>query len=285
MTYGIQCECVQTLLTLLSTPVFSLLQPASQMRIFRAVMGSQSAASLTKALLQNFCEQATAPASYLSEEGGSLVLGIASGVWNILTLGYGSQPPAEENGGGAAEGGGGAESLSVKPLADASALLLLVLTNHCTDCPNPYRDALFNCANVGSSKEPTSPSTTVSMAAPNHSQTDVNTDPAEVAASAASFQIDFGRLFKTLCDTLSADESTLLLYLLLHRNCDFRSHVLASADIERVVLPILRTLYRAPESNNHHIYMSLIVLLILSEDDLFNTSVHDISMKVVKLML
>ncbi len=88
------------------------------------------------------------------------------------------------------------------------------------------------------------------------------------------------RLFKTLCDTLSADESTLFLYLLLHRNADFRTHVLASSDVERVVLPILRTLYRAPESSNHHIYMSLIVLLILSEDDLFNTSVHDVSMKV-----
>ena len=46
----------------------------------------------------------------------------------------------------------------------------------------------------------------------------------------------------------------------------------------QVVLPILRTLYNAPTSNNHHIYMSLIVLLILSEDDLFNTSVHDVNM-------
>ena len=45
-----------------------------------------------------------------------------------------------------------------------------------------------------------------------------------------------------------------------------------------MVLPILRTLYNAPTSNNHHIYMSLIVLLILSEDDLFNTSVHDVAM-------
>lgn len=40
-----------------------------------------------------------------------------------------------------------------------------------------------------------------------------------------------------------------------------------------------RTLYNAPQSNNHHIYMSLIILLILSEDDLFNTSVHDVTMK------
>jgi hypothetical protein len=32
----------------------------------------------------------------------------------------------------------------------------------------------------------------------------------------------------------------------------------------------LQTLYKAPESNNHLTYMSLITVLILSEDDLFN---------------
>lgn len=33
-------------------------------------------------------------------------------------------------------------------------------------------------------------------------------------------------------------------------------------------------MYNAPDSTSHHIYMSLIVLLILSEDDNFNKSVH-----------
>lgn len=42
------------------------------------------------------------------------------------------------------------------------------------------------------------------------------------------------------------------------------------------VIPILQTLYNAPDSTSHHIYMSLIVLLILSEDDGFNKSVHQI---------
>ena len=41
-------------------------------------------------------------------------------------------------------------------------------------------------------------------------------------------------------------------------------------------------MYNAPQSNNHHIYMSLIILLILSEDDLFNTSIHDVTMKNVE---
>ena len=74
--------------------------------------------------------------------------------------------------------------------------------------------------------------------------------------------------------------------------------MLASSDIDRLVVPILQSLYRAPRCpgssplilliliiillilplascSNHHIYMSLIILLILSEDDLFNQTVHD----------
>ena len=35
-------------------------------------------------------------------------------------------------------------------------------------------------------------------------------------------------------------------------------------------MPLLKTLYSADERNNHHTYMSLIILLILSEDEFFN---------------
>jgi len=40
-------------------------------------------------------------------------------------------------------------------------------------------------------------------------------------------------------------------------------------------------LYNAPTSTSYHIYMSLIVMLILSEDQLFNQQVHDIMLKTV----
>ena len=42
------------------------------------------------------------------------------------------------------------------------------------------------------------------------------------------------------------------------------------------VLPLLRILYQAQERNSHHIYMALIILLVLSEDDVFNKAVHEI---------
>jgi len=42
------------------------------------------------------------------------------------------------------------------------------------------------------------------------------------------------------------------------------------------VMPMLKILYHAQEKNSHHIYMVLIVLLILSEDDCFNKATHEI---------
>ena len=42
------------------------------------------------------------------------------------------------------------------------------------------------------------------------------------------------------------------------------------------VMPILKLLYHADQHNAHHIYMSLIILLILSQDENFNKSVHEL---------
>ena len=55
--------------------------------------------------------------------------------------------------------------------------------------------------------------------------------------------------------------------------------MLAGSDTEQLVIPILQTLYTCTvncsnQANNHHIYMSLIILLIASEEELFNQTVH-----------
>lgn len=44
-------------------------------------------------------------------------------------------------------------------------------------------------------------------------------------------------------------------------------------------MPILKTLYNVTESDSHHIYMSLIILLMLSEDSGFSQTVHQITLK------
>ncbi|OXB59091.1 UNVERIFIED_CONTAM: hypothetical protein H355_005388, partial [Colinus virginianus] len=45
------------------------------------------------------------------------------------------------------------------------------------------------------------------------------------------------------------------------------------------VLPILEILYHVEERNSHHVYMALIILLILTEDDGFNRSIHEVILK------
>jgi hypothetical protein len=89
--------------------------------------------------------------------------------------------------------------------------------------------------------------------------------------------------------------------MLLHRNQHFKAYVISRTNIDQIVkkkeinlkiievfcflfiilkvLPVLQVIYTATERNSHHIYMSLIILLILSEDDYFNKTIHDIKLK------
>lgn len=236
-TYSLLTEATRLLVTILSSPLYSPPgKPSHQLTAWREIMAgpaSVMAVPLTCSLLLRFIERMPAPPR---SEGGSLVLGLASGVWSLLTLGYGGAVTGEEE--------------KEYPLADTSLTLLLLLVNHCTDTAaitNPYCEALANFSNSAERADP----------------------PPE-----ALFRLEFPVLYTALAGTLHTDEATLLLYILLHRNKGFHNYVLAGTEIDRLVIPILQTLYRAPDCSNHHIYMSLIILLILSEDDLFNQTVH-----------
>ncbi|RLV93592.1 hypothetical protein DV515_00013415 [Chloebia gouldiae] len=57
------------------------------------------------------------------------------------------------------------------------------------------------------------------------------------------------------------------------------SHHLEMWEKNRKVLPILEILYHVEERNSHHVYMALIILLILTEDDGFNRSIHEVILK------
>ncbi|XP_059098834.1 dymeclin-like isoform X2 [Tigriopus californicus] len=288
-TLKLHVESVGVLIYLLSSTLTSA-KPSFQVKTLQAFLTSDQAADLTCVLLQRYIAQSPAPASYYGEEGGSLVLGLANGMWNILTMGYSSVTgPAlnEEQAEGFPE--------SSTPLADLSVLLLLLLTNYCTEnysVPNPFRRALFSCANIQSDEkhvEDNEPGQHVesddagskkkSLAA---QEAQEPSDKVDENGQSPACRTDFSLLFETLCQTMHKEESTLVLYILLHRNSHFRTYLLASSNIEALMIPILKTLYFAKDSTNHHIYMSLIVLLILSEDDLFSTSVHDIMLKNVE---
>ncbi|XP_058821899.1 dymeclin-like isoform X1 [Topomyia yanbarensis] len=244
-TYHLHLEAVNCLIVLLSVSQFSQ-HGTDKSTIFRTIYKCQHANTLMSALLHFLSRMMQVPSTMFGfGSGGSFVFGIAESLWSILTFAR-KQPDVLS-----------AHDLPTAftehyPLANQSLLLILILANHCTTKDNPYRISLFGCCD---------------------SQEDTPND------EPVTFKIDFSSLYNTLCRIVTIDQATLLLYLLLHRNQRFYKYVMAQQNLQQLVIPILQTLYHAPDSTSHHIYMSLIVLLILSEDDNFNRSVHQIILK------
>ncbi|XP_011501964.1 PREDICTED: dymeclin [Ceratosolen solmsi marchali] len=256
-TYLVHLEAINCLLVLLSVQLFSQ-TPAEYSTVFRIVMNNElrvHAPVMVCTLLNNFAEQSHAPPGLLTPQpGSSIVFSIAAGLWNVITMGMANSLKNIQ-----VSHSGNMEDVEKKrdtetPLASQSLLLLLVLTNHWTTSRNPYRDALFLFTNVE--------------------------DDCETSCEThCAFKFNVDKLYKTICKIPNTDEVTLLLYMLLHRNQNVKQHVMKRPDVQLLIIPILRVLYNAPENTSHHIYMSLIILLILSEDETFNKKVHDIMLK------
>ncbi|KGL79410.1 Dymeclin [Tinamus guttatus] len=254
ITYSISLEAVTTLIVFLSCQLFHK-EILRESIIHKHLMRGRClpyTSRLVKTLLYNFIRQERSPPPgshvfHQQTDGGGLLYGIASGVatglWTVFTLGgVGSKatPQLEQS----------------SPLANQSLLLLLVLANltNAPDTPNPYRQAIMSFKN-------TQDNTAFSSSNPH------------------AFQINFNSLYTALCEQQKSDQATLLLYMLLHQNSNVRTYVLARTDIENLVLPILEILYHVEERNSHHVYMALIILLILTEDDGFNRSIHEVVLK------
>lgn len=249
-TYHLHLEAVNTIIILLSTNLFSQ-QPVEKSLIFKTIYKNPNANTLMSALLHFVSRMVQAPTTMFGlSSSGSFVFGIAESLWSILTFRR-QQPDALELDMPAA-------LQANYPLANQSLLLILILTNHWTASNvNLYRNSLFGCANSQDSSSPSSAKDT----------------------TAITFRIDFSTLFNTMCRIVTIDQATLLLYLLLHKNQRFYKYIMGQENLQNLLIPILQILYNAPHSTSHHIYMSLIVLLILSEDDGFNKSVHQIMLK------
>ncbi|TMW41326.1 hypothetical protein DOY81_013593, partial [Sarcophaga bullata] len=232
-TYHLHLEAVNTLITLLSVHLFTQ-QPTEKSIIFRTVYKCQHANVLMSALLHFVSRLVEVPQTMFgSSTAGSFVFGIAESLLSIFS--FRKQQDVLKTTGSELH----VQFRTHYPLANQS---LLIDFNFNQSLENSYRSSLFGCA-----------------------------DSKEIAnKDTATFHIDFSAVYETLCRIVTIDQATLLLYLLLHRNERFYRFVMAQQDLEKLVTPILQTLYHAPDSTSHHIYMSLIVLLILSEDDSFN---------------
>ncbi|XP_076235594.1 dymeclin [Calliopsis andreniformis] len=256
-TYIVHLEAINCFLVLLSVQLFSQIA-AEYSCIYRIVMQSfyekQYVRSIVCKLLHNFVQQEHAlPGLLTQQSGGSIVFSIAAGLWNVITMGMGSSLKNVQ-----VTSNGTSEEEDRKcdtktPLASQSLLLLLILTNHCTAKQNPYRIALFTFADT---------------------QNDYS-----IMYEENTFKFNFNKLYSTICKIPNTDEVTLLLYMLLHRNPNVKQYIMRRPDIQLLVTPILQILYHAPNNTSHHIYMSLIILLILSEDETFNKRIHEIMLK------
>lgn len=245
-TYAITLEAVHTLVVLLSVQMFSS-RPAHMSVVYSIVMKNSCSAHshlLMKTLLQHYSSQDKCPHCVNAVDGNSLITGLASSLWNVLSFNYSKERSPKD-----------ASYMTV--LANQSLLLLLVLVNHCSndsEITNPYRSALFSFKNTSDLSEIPSDNVTI-------------------------FKLDYEVLFKTLCETLKDDQTALLVYILLHQNSNFRHYVIFTSEIYKLVIPLLKLLYNAPEKNSHLIYMALIILLILSEEEHFGKKIHTIKLK------
>ncbi|XP_041988620.1 dymeclin [Aricia agestis] len=268
-TYYLHLECINTLLVLMSVYMFASAHGQTRLvetsLIYRTLFQgrySLHAPLLVKTLLMNLSNMAAAPPQFGAQGPGSLFINIASSLWSMLTLNASSRvtifshPPADRQ-----------ELMerlkSDHPVANQSCLLLLALANHCINQDNLYRTALLECEDTNETS-----STTPNKESETPGKTKVTPPRIEMAA-----------LHRALCATAGCEHSTLLLYLLLHSCRAYRRHVTADPHIEQLIVPILKVLYNAPDNTSHHIYMSLIVLLILTEDDALIKNVHSIMLR------
>uniref|UniRef100_A0A8C9SE87 Dymeclin n=1 Tax=Scleropages formosus TaxID=113540 RepID=A0A8C9SE87_SCLFO len=212
ITYSILFEAVTTLLVLLSYQLFhkEILRDGHIYKYLMQGRCLELTSRLVKTLLYNFIrqEKCPPPVTHIFEpqsEGGGLLYGLASGVasglWNVFTLG------------GAGSRTGSDQEQHPLPLSTQSLLLLLVLSNLTDgpDQPNPYRQAIMSFKNTQDTSSIPSP----------HPHT---------------FQINFNSLYTALCDQQRSDPATLLLYTLLHQNANVRTYVLSRTDVENLML-------------------------------------------------
>lgn len=258
-TYNLHLETINCLLVLLSVQMFAA-SPLHHGPI-HDVFFSFDASFINlfiHSLFQHFVEQRPYPKSDGEDYGGSFVLGfasaLASGLRSVLKF----------------QSGDGNEELFSKTknatLAHRCCLLVLVLINHQSNSSSPtsnttvinaYKEAICSFRHIQGRQKGV--------------ENNSNKAP-------PSFHINLSRLFTTLCNTQCLESSTLLLYFLLHNNLDVKAYILSKTDLDTLLVPILRILYIAPSQNSHHIYMALIILLILTEDDHFNKSLHEIKL-------
>ncbi|KAJ1285622.1 hypothetical protein BS78_03G292700 [Paspalum vaginatum] len=171
-------------------------------------------------------------------------------------------------------------------LADDSLLVLLIMIHYrkciSTNDSVPSNNFYMTDSNTNDKDTPVFHENTYCKALKNAK--DSQYDRADVEGNAQDgpvVRLSFASLFDALGTCLNNESSVLLLYSLVHGNCDFQEYVLVRTDLDTLLMPILEMLYHASRKTSNQIYMLLIILLILSQDSTFNASVHKLVLPAV----
>lgn len=235
---------------------------------------SSIVASVVQKLLLNFVSRPQIPSNgshpVFSDDGGPGVLQrVGSAAANFVLLPYYTFNYFVS---ASAEG-------ATSQLADNSLLVLLILI-HYRKCISmnesiPTDGVYMSDSNTNVKDAPAFHENPYCKALNNAK--DIQFDHADVEGNAQNgpvVRLSFASLFDALGTCLKDESSVLLLYSLVHGNCDFQEYVLVRTDLDTLLMPILEMLYNASRKTSNQIYMLLIILLILSQDSTFNASVH-----------
>lgn len=270
MTISVHFENLKCLLAVLCSELYRD-KPAVNSKVIKIFMSGRCsihAPLLTKTLLKNFLSHNESKPPSAFETGGSFVLGVAASMWNVIQWSTGVSNSTSDAEGEETNLSVTKSEANIKvyepTVGGISLLLLLVLAcqqhSEASHRLNPYRETLSAFQNAQEVSTLASPTQCV-----------------------ATFKLDYSALYERLCETVTGEPSMLLLYLLLHRNAGFRNYLLSRVNLENLVLPVLKVLHRgqSQKSSSHHVYLALIAVLILSEDDFFCKIIHETKLKSV----
>ncbi|EGG16206.1 putative dymeclin [Cavenderia fasciculata] len=137
-------------------------------------------------------------------------------------------------------------------LSDISLLTLLVLVQYYNPPENPFRSIIHTIRDKDFS------------------------DIDSIEEQKSNIYISMSKLYEHIIKSPSSDKNILLLYYLLQDNSYFYKYVQSRTDLDNLVLPMLQVLYTSLEEKPQQVNMILIIILILTQDSLFNGNVHSL---------
>ena len=247
-SYTLHMEAMAALLVCMSTQMFCELSSAAPQPLAAAVLRSEAgiARRVVARLLQHYMRRPAPP-----KEALGLLRAISSAAGFVLYLPWqvfsyffraADAPPLE--------------------LADRALHVLLVLTQHLP--PTLLADGAAAAAGDEGSNEFLK---ALRSFGDEESRADAASDPE--GGGVGGHQLSFRELHNAVGAALPGEASVLLLYLLLHGNRDFLDYCITRTDADALLLPLLRPLYEVRTLRPNQLYMLLIAILMLSQDEGF----------------